>query len=145
MKLFSKKDSQGYTVIIGCGRLGANIANELSNNGENVLVIDKNKKSFRRLDSNFGGLTLVADGTELTKLDEAKLNKATTVLVVTDDDNTNIMISQIAKELYNVNRVIARLSDSRCESVYKDLGINIICSAILLENEVEKILENTAE
>lgn len=56
MKIFERKPEESYTIIIGCGRLGANLANTLSNEGENVLIMDENKNSFRRLASNFGRL-----------------------------------------------------------------------------------------
>ena len=58
MTLFKNKKQSSYTVIIGCGRLGANLANTLSEEGENVLILDKEKDSFRKLSSSFGGLAV---------------------------------------------------------------------------------------
>lgn len=142
--MLENRKSKDYTIIIGCGRLGANIANEISNEGCNVLIIDHNGESFRRLASNFGGLSVVADGTDLDKLREAKIERASTVIAVTNDDNTNIMIAQIARELFGVKRVIARLYDSECESVYQKLGINTICPSALSAKEIEKILEGAS-
>ena len=111
MKFFETKKQDAYTVIIGCGRLGANLANTLSNEGENVLIMDSNNSSFRRLASNFGGLSVVGDGTDFNKLREAKVGSASAVIAVTNDDNTNIMVAQIARDIFKVKRVVARLYD----------------------------------
>lgn len=140
MKLFDTKKEREYTIIIGCGRLGANLANTLSNEGENVLIMDKNEGSFRRLASNFGGLSVTANGTDFDKLRESQIEKASAVIAVTNDDNTNIMIAQIARDMFGVERVIARLYDPDRESVYKELGIETICPAILSIKEIEKLM-----
>lgn len=145
MKFFNKKKENEYTIIIGCGRLGANLANELSNAGENVLILDENKDSFRKLASNFGGLSVIGNGTDLDKLNEIKLGDASTVIAVTDNDNINIMAAQIAKEVFNVKKVIARLYDPESEMVYKKLGISTICPYVLSVNEIDKLLLNMKE
>lgn len=145
MKFFNKKKENEYTIIIGCGRLGANLANELSNAGENVLILDENKDSFRKLASNFGGLSVIGNGTDLDKLKEIKLGDASTVIAVTDNDNINIMAAQIAKEVFNVKKVIARLYDPESEMVYKKLGISTICPYVLSVNEIDKLLLNMKE
>ena len=71
MRFFSPK-KEDYTIIIGCGRLGANLANALSDEGENVLIIDQDRDSFRRLSSSYGGLSVVADGTDLDALQRSE-------------------------------------------------------------------------
>lgn len=138
MNLFKNKEN--YTIIIGCSRLGSNIANALSNEGENVLVIDDNQESFKRLSSNFGGLTILGDGTDFDVLNEAKIKKATTVIAVTDSDNINLMVAQIAKNIFNIKKVIARLYDIERETIYHDLGIYTICPALLSAKEIKKLL-----
>lgn len=147
MKFFESKKVKNYTIIVGCGSLGANIANELSNEGNNVLIIDESNDSFRRLAPNFGGLSVVSDGTDLDVLRDAKMETASTVIAVTNDDNTNIMIAQIARELFGVGHVIARLYDPSCETVYKKLGISTICPSALSAKEIDKLLNraSTAE
>lgn len=144
MKLFGTKKTSPYTIIIGCGRLGASLANELSSEGDNVLIMDGSKNAFRRLAPNFGGLSVVADGTDLDKLREAKIGNASAVIAVTNHDNTNIMIAQIARDLFGVERVIARLYDPASESVYKRLGINTICPSVLSAKEIDKMLDGAA-
>ena len=141
MKLtfFSAKKSD-YTIIVGCGRLGANLANALSDEGGNVLIIDRDRESFRRLSGSYGGLSVEADGTDLDALREANITKASVVIAVTDHDNTNIMVAQMARDLFHVENVIARLSDPERESVYQEFGIKTICPAILSAKEIDKLL-----
>ena len=139
MKLRQKKEE--YIIIVGCGRLGANLANTLSDNNGNVLIMDTSKEAFRRLSSDFGGLSLVGSGTDLDDLHTARIEKADAVIAVTNDDNINIMVAQLARELFHVERVIARLYDPERESVYQQLGIDTICPAILSAKEVDKLLE----
>lgn len=145
MNLFGNRKKEDYVIIIGCGRLGANLANTLSNNDGNVLIMDTEKSAFRRLDSNFGGLSVVDNGTDLEALKNAQIQKATSVIAVTNHDNTNIMIAQIARDLFHIENVIARLYDPERESVYQAFGIKTICPAILSVKEVDKILENCGE
>ena len=139
MKLFGNKKND-YIVIIGCGRLGANLASALSDDGGNVLIMDKAKDSFRRLSPSFGGLSVVANGTDLEALEQAKLSAASTVIAVTNNDNTNIMVAQMSRDLFHVNNVIARLFDPERESVYQEFGIKTICPAVLSVKEIDKML-----
>ena len=144
MTLFKNKKQPSYTVIIGCGRLGANLANTLSEEGENVLILDKEKDAFRKLSSSFGGLAVEGDGTEQDTLKAADVQHADTVVAVTNNDNINIMIAQIAKECFSVKKVISRLFDPERECVYQELGIDTICPAVLSANEIDKILCRSA-
>ena len=118
----------------------ASLANMLSDNGTNVLVVDNDERSFRKLSSSYGGLTVVGDATNLSVLKEALIEKAQVVVSVTDNDNTNIMVAQIAKEMYNIPHVICRLYDPERECVYQEFGINTICPAVLSANEISKLL-----
>lgn len=140
MNLFEKRNKEDYVIIVGCGRLGANLANTLSDNEGNVLIMDVLKDSFRRLSSTFGGLSVVGNGTDLETLQNAQIQNASAVIAVTNHDNTNIMIAQLARDLFHVKKVIARLYDSERESVYHDLGIDTICPAVLSAKEVDKLL-----
>lgn len=143
MGLFSKKKTDDYTIVIGCGRLGANLANTLSDEGGNVLIMDKDKDSFRKLSQSFGGLAIVGDGTDFDALKEAEIDQASVVVVVTNNDNANVMIAQIAREVYHVKHVIARLYDPEREYIYHEFGIATICPAVLSAKEIDKILSKT--
>ena len=140
MKLFSNKKNEGYTIIVGCGRLGANLAGTLSDDGGSIIIIDKNPDAFRKLSASYGGIVMTGDATEMNVLNNAEIEKATAVISVTNNDNTNIMVAQLAKEMYNIERVIARLFDPECECVYREFGIDTICPAVLSTKEIDKLL-----
>lgn len=141
--LMDKKENEDYTIVIGCGRLGANLANKLSDGGGNVLVIDKKKDAFRKLSPSFGGLSVAGDAMDLDILREAEISKANVVVAVTNNDNANIIVAQIARELFQIQRVIARLYDPERECVYREFGIDTICPAVLSANEINKIISKT--
>ena len=145
MELFTNKKNGGYTIIVGCGRLGANLANALSDSGGNIAVIDKNPNAFRKLSPSFGGIVMTGDATEMTVLNYAEIEKATAIISVTNNDNTNIMVAQLAKELFNIEQVIARLYDPDRECVYREFGIDTICPAELSTKEIDKLLGAPAE
>lgn len=141
MNLFGTRKKDDYVIIVGCGRLGATLANTLSDNNGNVLIMDTEKASFRRLASNFGGLSVEGNGMDLNDLKEAQIQRASAVIAVTNHDNTNIMVAQLARDWFHVNKVIARLYDPERESVYQEFGIDTICPAVLSAKEVDKFLE----
>ena len=141
MGLFEReKSSDDYTIIVGCGRLGANLANALSDIGRKVTIIDISTDSFRKLSPSFGGIVTTGNATDLHVLEDAEIEKATSVVSVTNNDNTNIMIAQLAKELYGVRQVVARLYEKERECVYQELGISTISPAVLSEKEVDRLL-----
>lgn len=133
-----KKNKDEYIIIVGCGRLGSHIANLFSKQKKSVVIIDKEESAFRRLNIDFSGFTIEADAIEEDILLEAKIDKADIVITVTDDDNTNIMIAQIAKKIYKVPKVIARLFDTNMQKVYEGLDIKTVCPTIL---SAEKFLD----
>ena len=140
MKMFSGKKNEGYTIIVGCGRLGANLANTLSDGGGSIIIIDKNPDAFRKLSPSYGGIVIAGDATEMNVLNNAEIEKATAVISVTNNDNTNIMVAQLAKEMFSIGRVIARLFDPECECVYREFDIDTICPAVLSTQEIDKLL-----
>lgn len=131
---------KNYSIIVGCGRLGATLAGALHDRDANVLIIDSNEESFRKLPPSFGGISLSGDATEILVLNEADIENATAVVAVTNNDNTNILVAQIAKELFHVPNVIARLYDPEKECVFHKLGIETICPAVLSAKEVDRML-----
>lgn len=136
MNLFTNKKAD-YTVIVGCGHLGSSIANSLFDEGGNVLVIDRDKDSFRKLPLSYWGLTtLIGDATDIDVLHEAQVEKATAIVVATGNDNTNIMIAQIAKERFKKECVIAGLYEPERECVYREFGIDTVSPALLFTKEI---------
>lgn len=142
MNLFKKKTSEAYTIIIGCGRLGSKIANTLSDREENVLVIDKTGNSFRRLFTEYGGLSIVGDGTSTEVLKDAKIETASTVIAATNKDNVNILVAQMAKKMFHVPHVIVRLFDPEKRAVLEGSDIEIVCPALLSASEIEIAMQN---
>lgn len=137
----NKMSEEHHVLIIGCGRLGSSIANTLSNKNKNVTMVDISKDSFRKLSPSFGGVSLEGDATEIEVLKEADIKKANVVIAVTDNDNVNILIAQMARNLFAIKEVIARLYDPEKECIYKDDNINTIFPALLSASEVDRILE----
>ena len=140
MMFFKEKEKEDYTIIVGCGRLGAKIANAMSDREENVLVIDKSESSNKRLSLDFGGINIFGDGMDIATLKEAEIEKASVLIAVTDDDNINIMVAQMAKELFKVPRVIARLYDPEKACVFDGQDINVICPAMLSADSIGCLL-----
>lgn len=139
MKIKNIKSNKNV-LIIGCGRLGASIANTFSDKNMSVTIIDIQKDSFRKLSPSFLGLLIEGDGMDMDILEEANIRKADVVIVVTDNDNINILVSQIAKNIFEVEEVIIRLYDHEKECVCRDSNINTIFPALLSSSEVDKIL-----
>lgn len=126
MKDTYRKHNNRLHIIIGCGRLGAKAASVLSAAGIEVVVIDVSQDAFGRLAPSFTGFTVEADACDTHILERADIDKAGTVLVVTGNDNANIMISQIAKTLYEVPCVVTRLYDTAKEELLEGSGIGVI-------------------
>jgi trk system potassium uptake protein TrkA len=138
-----KEISNGmYVIIIGCGRVGSELAKLLSNEGHNVVVIDKNPESFNRLGKKFNGLTLVGSGFDINLLKEAGIEKADAFCCVTNGDNTNIVSAQLAKKIFQVPKVVARVYDPPRAEIYKTLGLNIISGTTLFAALIrDKLIE----
>ncbi|MEW5705615.1 MAG: NAD-binding protein [Actinomycetota bacterium] len=125
-----------YIIVCGCGRVGAQLATMLSNEGHDVVVIDSSADSFRRLGSGFNGLTIVGNGFDERVLEKAGIEKADVFAAVTNLDNTNIMAGQVAKKLYDVPKVISRVYYPDREKTYHRLGLETICGTTLVAKRV---------
>lgn len=121
-----------HFVVGGCGRVGSQLANVLSLEGHDVVVIDNEEDSFRRLGPTFNGLTLVGNTFDVDILKEARIEEAVGFAAVTHLDNTNIMAAEVAKRLFNVPRVIARLYNPERLSTYEKLGLDVVCGTTIV-------------
>ncbi len=131
-----------YVIIAGCGRVGSELAKLLSHEGHNVVVVDKNPEAFKRLGKKFNGLTMVGSGFDVNLLKEAGIEKADAFCSVTNGDNTNIISSQVAKKIFKVPRVIARIYDPHRAEIYRSLGLDIISGTTLFAAMVrDKLIE----
>lgn len=113
-------------IIMGCGRVGAQLASLLDAEGHQVTVLDIDAHSFRRLPPSFGGTALVGDGTDEEMLRKAGITEADAFVAVTQGDNRNVMGAQIAKNIFNVQRVICRIYDPLRKDVYEALGLEAV-------------------
>jgi trk system potassium uptake protein TrkA len=113
-------------IIMGCGRVGAQLASLLDTDGHKLTVLDIDAHSFRRLPPSFGGTALVADGTDEEMLKKAGIAEADAFVAVTQGDNRNVMGAQIAKNIFNVPRVICRIYDPLRKDVYEALGLEAV-------------------
>ena len=132
---------KSYTIIAGCGRLGASIAGKLSEQKKDVMIIDRDKTAFRKLPLSFGGLTLAASITDLERLKAAEIDKATVFIAVTDDDCTNICAAQIAKKVFHIEKVVARIYDEEKIPLVTGMEIDTICPTWLSEKEIADYIQ----
>ena len=130
-------------MIIGCGRVGSQLALLLSQEGHNVTIIDKKPGAFDRLGGAFNGVAAAGNGFDENLLKELKIEKQDAFVCVTSGDNTNLMASQIAKKIFKVPRVIARVYDPKRADIYRKLGLDIISGTVLVAAMIrDKIIEN---
>lgn len=114
-------------VILGCGRVGSTLAMMMDRAGHKVSVIDFSSDAFQRLPPQFNGETFVGNGVDEDILIRAGIREADAFAAVTNGDNRNIMASQIAKEIFQVKKVVCRIYDPIREETYHELGLETIC------------------
>ena len=131
-----------YIVIIGCGRVGTELAKILSSEGHNIVIIDKDETAFASLGRAFNGITIKGNGVATKTLQDAGIEKADVFCALTNSDNINIMASQVAKGIFKVPRVIARIYDNRTAEIYKTLGLDILSETFLFASMIrDKIVD----
>ncbi len=117
-----------HVVVVGCGRVGSGLAGILEDAGHTVAVVDKQAKAFRRLPEGFSGRTIQGVGFDRDRLREAGIEDAGALAAVTSGDNSNIMVARTAREVFGLERVIARIYDPRRAAIYEKLGIPTIAT-----------------
>jgi trk system potassium uptake protein TrkA len=135
-----------YIVIVGCGRLGSHLANQLSREGHSVVVIDTDEATFNDLSPDFSGFRVEGDAAHMAVLKEAKLKKADVLIATTHEDNVNLMVAQVARKVFGVPNVLARVFDPKREEVYARLGIETICpTSVAAEIFLRAVANGTAQ
>ncbi|MDD5952299.1 MAG: TrkA family potassium uptake protein [Oscillospiraceae bacterium] len=114
-------------LIIGCGKVGSRLADLLDSRGHDVAIIDANVDAFRALSDDFSGITVCGMAMDMRVLTRAGIEGCDAVAVVTQDDNLNITVSQIVKQFFGLENVLARISDPSREKVFKRFGLKTIC------------------
>ncbi len=129
------------TIIIGCGRLGSNVANQASLAGESVIVIDLREISFERLDDNFGGFTIVGDATDRRVLTDELLKSCKTLIITTGIDNINLFIATLAAKKFDIPRVYVRFTDPDLSTLVSGLNVQAIYPAELSLQKLQSIMQ----
>jgi trk system potassium uptake protein len=125
-----------HVVVIGCGRVGSELAGALEQGGHDVAIVDKNARAFRRLPPHFQGKQVVGFGFDRDHLTEAGIEDAGAFASVTNGDNSNILCARIARESYGIERVVARIYDPRRALIYQRLGIPTVATVAWTTDQV---------
>lgn len=126
-------------IVVGCGQFGAMIAQGLFNQRYSVTVIDKDEDAFRRLHDSYSGYTVCADGASSGVLKTCGAAAADLLVASTDDDNTNILIAEIASAIHGIGQVYARMNDEEKVALFDGLNIEAICPHRLCLVEFEDL------
>jgi trk system potassium uptake protein TrkA len=117
-----------HVVIMGCGRVGSTLAHALENRAHTVSVIDANPEAFRRLGPRFMGDKITGYGFDRTVLRNAGIERAGAFAAVSSGDNSNIIAARVAREMFGLDNVVARIYDPRRAAVYQRLGIATVAT-----------------
>jgi len=132
-----------YAIVVGAGKVGWNLGRELLEKGHEVTLVEKDRGRYRTVEQELEHSIQYGDATELWVLERAGISRADMVIAVTGDDEDNMLICQVAKEKYMVERIIARVNNPRNKQWFELLGISPVVSATdlilrLIEHEVPK-------
>ena len=125
-----------YIVIVGAGKVGYSLYNDLKKDGHEVLVIEKDTSKYESLEEEMGSALLQGSGCEVAVLEDAGLDRADIFVAVAGEDEDNLMACQLAKDKFGVSRFVARLNSPKNEHIFNELGIKCIV------NVVDLILKN---
>ena len=128
------------TVIVGCGRVGATLAEVFDRAGHEVIVVDLVTRAFDRLPSSFNGSAVRGDGTDEDTLRRAGAEDADIFLALTEGDNRNVMSAQVAVEELHARQVIAKINDPLRAAAYADLGLATVCRTTLMTDAITAYL-----
>ena len=127
-------------VIVGCGRVGAVLAEAFDGLGHEVVILDVSTRAFERLSEEFRGSAVRADGTDEEALRRAGAAGADVFLALTEGDNRNVMAAQIAVENLGVEQVVAKINDPVRAAAYAELGIATVCRTTMLAESIQAFL-----
>jgi trk system potassium uptake protein TrkA len=132
-------------VIVGCGRVGAFLAGLLDSGGHDVTIIDLERGAFGHLPASFKGTTLMGNGTDLEVLRQAGIDKTDAFFTLTQGDNRNLMAAQVAKQVFGVKQVIAKVNDPIRANTYRKHGIVTVSRTSILGTLLEAMLMGDPE
>lgn len=114
-------------LVVGCGKVGSRLASVLNRQGHDVSVVSKNEEDFDNLSKDFNGFTTHGVPIDQDILKKAGIESCEAIAAVTQDDNVNIMVSQMAREIFKVPKVLARIYDPRRGDVFSHFGLHTVC------------------
>jgi len=127
-------------IVVGCGRVGSELACTLAGAHHEVVIVDKRPDAFRRLPEGWGGRTVVGLGFDRDTLAEADIARADALAAVTSGDNSNVLTARIAREYFEVRHVVARIYDPRRAVIYQRLGIPTVATVTWTVDQVTRRL-----
>jgi len=127
-----------YIIVVGCSRVGVTIAQSLESEGHSVVVVDRSRENLQKLGRSFSGITVIGSGFAPEILKEAGIGRADVLFAVTDNDNANIVCAQVAKKLFNLEKVFARIYDPARAAIYQKMGVEIISETQLVVDALRK-------
>jgi trk/ktr system potassium uptake protein len=127
-------------VIVGCGRVGSTLAENLDATGHEVIILDIKTAAFDRLPETFKGSAIRGDGTDEEVLRQAGAHGADIFLSLTEGDNRNVMAAQVATETFGIPQVIAKINDPVRAAAYAELGVVTLCRTNLMVDSVAQYL-----
>jgi trk system potassium uptake protein TrkA len=128
-------------VVMGCGRVGAALAADLSSEGNEVLVLDIDPSAFRFLPDDFRGTTFVGNGIDLDVLEKVHIRTADAFVSTTRGDNRNVMAAQIAKHVFGVKVVATRVFDPLREEMYRNMGLRTINPTRVQAKRLKRVIQ----
>lgn len=129
-------------IVIGCGKVGSKFAQMMSHEGHDVVIVDNDSKSFKSLGLSFNGLTVTGVPIDQDVLKHAGIETADALIALTPDDNINIMVCQVAKEIFNVPKVLARIFNPEREDVFHQFGLDTICPTNVTVDVIKSFVFN---
>lgn len=132
-------------IIVGCGRVGAELCHHLFKSGHLVVVVDSRRESFNRLHPDFRGRTLEGEGLAESVLERAGIQEADGLAAVTNSDTLNAVVAHAARAFYNVPNVVARNYDPNLRSVIEAFGLQTVGSTYWGAQRVEELLINPSQ
>lgn len=129
-------------IIMGCGRVGAQLASLLDTEGHDVIALDTDSYSFRRLPQDFKGTAMVGNGLEEDTLKKAGIEDADAFVAVTEGDNRNVMAAQMARKIFNVPKVLCRIYDPLRRDLYTILGLEALSPTTIFAELLKEKLES---
>lgn len=127
-------------IILGCGRIGAGLVQHLSLHGHRITVVDPNPKALARLGSGFRGYTIMGDVLDRQVLLEAQIEHSDALAAVTASDDVNVVVARLARQIFRVPRVVARVYNPRNAEIYHRLGIQTVTSTSWAINRIAELL-----